>query len=280
MWKVLRWVIAGIIGVAGLAMIAVPFIENYYNDKQVESLLQAVEQGENTFIVPVQQVDAGDTDSWMETDGLGSNVQELYGPEDDSLVILSEDAQSGYDDTGETRNPLLADDGPSVEQPIFSAGDEAIAADEATLKTKQLTALGRIAIARIDSELPIVEGAGKTELHYAVGHVKGTADFGQMGNCVLAGHRNYTYGSMYNRLGEVEVGDDIVITLRDGTRYTYTVYDILTLKPGDPAILKFRIGEYRLSIVTCTPVRVASHRLVVQAHLKIIEEPSSAYVGN
>ena len=134
-----------------------------------------------------------------------------------------------------------------------------------------LDRLGIIYIERIDSKQPIVEGAGKTELKHGIGHVSGTAAIGDYGNCVLAGHRNYTYGSMWNRLNEVQIGDFIKVTDANNVVWTYEVYNQLTVEPSESAVVLQQTlkdpEEKRLTLFTCTPVRVASHRLVFQCRL-------------
>jgi sortase A len=77
----------------------------------------------------------------------------------------------------------------------------------------------------------------------------------------------YTYGRHFNRLGEVGQGDTIV--LEDKTnRYTYLVEENVAILPKDlPAAMTVSTSEARLLLVTCTPVRVASHRMLVKAYL-------------
>ena len=84
-----------------------------------------------------------------------------------------------------------------------------------------------------------------------------------MGNCVIAGHRNYTFGTYFNRLNEVQVGDMIYFDTRTET-YAYQVSEIQVVEPDDLEILDDRDSE-QLTLYTCTPLYIATHRLVVIA---------------
>ena len=59
--------------------------------------------------------------------------------------------------------------------------------------------LGILTIEGIDLRLPIMEGVDEPELRIAPGHVTQTPMIGDTGNAVIAGHRNFTFGSMFNR---------------------------------------------------------------------------------
>lgn len=137
--------------------------------------------------------------------------------------------------------------------------------------SRRLRAYGTIVIPSIDCELPLWDGAGKFELRYGAGRMPGSSEAGAPGNLVIFGHRMRRYGSIFNRLGEVCIGDSIVIE-HSGQAFTYTVDAIDTVEPsslsayigmeneGDP-------GSCRITLITCTPIGVGSHRLVITGHL-------------
>ena len=118
-------------------------------------------------------------------------------------------------------------------------------------------------IPSIDSENVVTEGTSKEALKAALGHESDTVLPGEVGNCVIAGHRNYTFGKFFNRLEEVEIGDMIYIDTPTDT-YSYRVYEIKTVKPEDVEILENTDKEI-LTLYTCTPIYIATHRLVVIA---------------
>ncbi len=264
--------IAIIVIVAGLGVVAFPFARTLLNDWQTSQLLTKLETGE-TLVVDIQQPKEGDIENWSDFDGL-----DTFEYEDD----LMDGAVYFEGEVADAQVEVGLDDGAADPDAVAEIGEmaldeqvEAVALDVEGLKKKRLVAIGKIEIPSIDANLPVVEGAGSTELHYAIGHVVNTADFGRSGNCVLAGHRNYTYGSMLNRLGEVAPGDPIILTMRDGTIVNYEVYECVDVRPGVKEITNFHRNESRLTIVTCTPVGVATHRLLVRAHVVSIVPPTA-----
>ena len=126
-------------------------------------------------------------------------------------------------------------------------------------------AIGALECGRIDLKLPVVEGIDKAQLDVALGHIPETAPVGEVGNAVIAGHRSYAFGKFLNRLGEVELGDKLAYTDAAGQRYVFSVYEILELLPDDQSAFEQYTEKSVLSLYTCTPIRTATHRLVVRA---------------
>ncbi len=131
----------------------------------------------------------------------------------------------------------------------------------------EVTGTGILTIDRIDAVLPVTDGVSETQLKVAVGHVPQTAPLGGEGNAVIAGHRSYTYGHFFNRLGEVSAGDFIRYEDKSGAAFTYEVFETLVIEPGDQAAFTQPEGERLLTLYTCTPIRKATHRLLVRARL-------------
>jgi len=144
---------------------------------------------------------------------------------------------------------------------------EAVTADPAPAEPKyEPVVIGRIKIPKIDENLLLVEGVKSKDLKVAAGHIPGTAMPGEIGNCAIAGHRNYTFGSFFNRLDELDVDD--LITVEYGKKeYTYKVYEKLVVLPEDTWVLNQSKTDRVLTLVTCTPIRVATHRLILHAIL-------------
>ncbi|MEV4291840.1 class E sortase [Nonomuraea bangladeshensis] len=119
----------------------------------------------------------------------------------------------------------------------------------------------------------IVEGVGADQLRKGPGHYPGSALPGQIGNFVVSGHRT-TYAAPFNRLDELERGDEIVVDAREA-RYTYRVtsqdvvepdeVDVLAPVPGKPDIRPIRAY---ITLSTCHPEYSAAQRLIVYGVLK------------
>lgn len=127
-------------------------------------------------------------------------------------------------------------------------------------------AIGIMKIPKIDLKVAIGDGVDMKTLKYAVGHFKETPYPGEKGNCAIAGHRSYTYSQYFNRLDEVKAGDEISITTKKG-EYTYVVYKTFVVEPSEVSVLN-NTKDAELTLITCTPVRIATHRLIVKAKLK------------
>lgn len=127
------------------------------------------------------------------------------------------------------------------------------------------TELGILTIERLDMKLPVTEGVTEELLKTAVGHVPETAAIGDTGNAVIAGHRSYTYGLFFNRLGEVKTGDIIDYISADGENCSFEVFEIIEIEPGDQIAFVQTADSSVITLYTCTPIYEATHRLLVRA---------------
>ena len=125
--------------------------------------------------------------------------------------------------------------------------------------------LGILTIDAIDLILPVMEGVDEPELRIAPGRVPETAQIGDLGNAVIAGHRNFTFGSMFNRLGEVEIGDAIQFQAMSGEIMEFEVFEILVILPENQIAFIQPLNESIITLYTCTPIREATHRLLIRA---------------
>ena len=129
-----------------------------------------------------------------------------------------------------------------------------------------LGAIGIIRIPKINVKVAIGEGVDMDTLKYAVGHFPQTAKAGQKGNFCIAGHRSYTYSEYFNRLDEINKGDEIFVKTREG-EYKYIVSEKKIVDPSEYSVLD-STKDATLTLVTCTPIRVATHRLIIKAKLQ------------
>mgnify|MGYP003611240339 CR=1 FL=1 len=128
------------------------------------------------------------------------------------------------------------------------------------------TVIGRIKIPAVSINLLLVEGTTSKDLNWGAGHLTATPMPGEQGNCAIAGHRNYTFGSYFSRLGEVKLGDKITIEYNKNT-YTYEVYDIFAVKPDDSSVLGQPAEGSMLTLITCHPKGSNTERLIIWAKL-------------
>lgn len=111
-------------------------------------------------------------------------------------------------------------------------------------------AIGMIKIESLAIEYPIMEGDGKAQLSHAVGHLSDTAGIGELGNCVLAGHRGSRYGPIFKHLDQVKAGDGIKVIDLGGNVHSYQVLESFVTAPDDISV-KRQEGREELTLVTC-----------------------------
>lgn len=152
---------------------------------------------------------------------------------------------------------------PSVNPDLIENGDQA----EADKDKWSPTVIGRIKIPAVQIDLLLIEGTSAAELNWGAGHIIGSALPGEVGNCSIAGHRNYVFGSYFSRLDEIILGNIITLNYKK-MDYEYVVDEIFVVKPDDVSVLKSNSGESTVTLITCTPKGSNTHRLIVKGHLK------------
>lgn len=139
-------------------------------------------------------------------------------------------------------------------------------------------AMSQVAIPAIDSNLPVYHGSSEEVLQKGIGHLFGSAlPIGGEGNhTVLTGHTGLTNATLWDNLIDVKEGDAIYINTF-GRAMKYEVHDIEVVLPDETDSLKARNGEDLVTLITCTPYGVNTHRLLVHAH-RVPMDPSEENV--
>lgn len=180
--------------------------------------------------------------------------------------IFSEEAGQGGAAALQNGEPSTGDN----EETIDNTGTTESVAPNPSKPSKKKSdqiVLGKIKIEKIDVDSVIVEGVAKENLSVGIGHIKGTSKIGEVGNCALAGHRSYTFGRFFNRLNELEIGDEISLITKEGS-FIYKVYKKHIVEPDDVSVLKKSRTDRVLTLITCEPIFVATHRLIIHAKLE------------
>ena len=125
--------------------------------------------------------------------------------------------------------------------------------------------MGYIDIPSIKVYLPIRHGTSEKILEKGAGHIEQTSlPIGGTGNLsVLTAHTGFTGAEMFDRLVELKKDDTFMIHVLDET-LTYEVDDIQVIRPDEIERLLPVAGEDYVTLVTCTPYGVNSHRLLVR----------------
>lgn len=133
-------------------------------------------------------------------------------------------------------------------------------------------AIGTLLIPSIDFSMAVISDATAANLNRAPALMKSSQTPGAIGNAVISGHRMYEFGSHFNRLDEIHL-DDWIYFVQDETEYRFQVEQIVVVDPAEIWITLGDQREARLTLFACTPIRIASHRLVVFATLKEMIQP-------
>lgn len=122
----------------------------------------------------------------------------------------------------------------------------------------------RIVIPAIGVDWPVVPGDGWEELKRGVGHHIGSANPGERGNMILSGH-NDVFGEVFKDLEALKDGDEIQV-YAGGRLFKYQVRAKRIVLPNEFSVLQ-PTRESVVTLITCYPYRVDTHRLVVIAQL-------------
>ncbi len=128
---------------------------------------------------------------------------------------------------------------------------------------KIVPTLGYIEIPKINVKLIIYEGTSNDVLSKGVGHLENTSIPGQNStNCVLAGHTGLAKAKVFDDLDKLELEDEFFVTMLNET-FSYKVRKIKTVKKEDVKDLKVIENKEYVTLVTCTPKFINSHRLLI-----------------
>lgn len=125
--------------------------------------------------------------------------------------------------------------------------------------------IGYITINKINVELPIYHGTNSSVLNRAVGHMEGTSlPIGGLGtHSVLSAHSGLPTAKLFTNLGKLEVNDIFTITILNQT-LTYQIDEIKIVEPSDVSHLEIVPSKDYVTLITCTPYGINTHRLLVR----------------
>ncbi|OZG62972.1 sortase [Bifidobacterium lemurum] len=183
-------------------------------------------------------------------------------------------AERGQSVLGEAGDPFSSLAGGSQ----ASDEDDSVAARDEDYQS-QLDAgdgvMGTIRVPKVSIELPIYHGTSESVLARGAGHLYGTSlpVGGESTHSVITGHRGLVEALMFTRIDELVEGDFIYVEVM-GETLGYEVDRITVIEPDDDSQLTIVPGEDRLTLMTCTPYGVNTHRLLVSGHRVSIPNPA------
>ncbi|QIM18787.1 class C sortase [Leucobacter coleopterorum] len=146
---------------------------------------------------------------------------------------------------------------------------------------RQLNVPGTDSMAQLDMpslriSLPIYHGTSARTLDRGVGHFLGSSlPVGGPGtHSVVTAHSGIPEAAMFTKLSEARLGDVFSVTAV-GRKLYYKVDQILVVKPDDLSALRIVPGKDYLTLITCTPINVNSHRLLVRGERIAVPESAA-----
>jgi len=226
--KTLRYLGIALI-VVGICIIAYPFYTNFIMQSREDDIMNSWEN----------QINLNTTNQATTTETLAGN-----------------DTQT-TDQSGNTSQSQTTQSGESGETTFVG---------QANLSQEVIPgATFKITIPKINSSWVGYEGTNIPSLKRGPGHYIVTPNPGELGTCIIAGHRT-TYGAPFNRVDQLVEGDQIIIETTDGKQFTYLVTGQMAVLPDDLSALTQT--EYAsLILSTCHPKFRATQRLLIFAKL-------------
>ena len=125
--------------------------------------------------------------------------------------------------------------------------------------------MGYIEIPKINVNLPIFHGTSEEVLKRGVGHIETTPlPIGGEGNhSVLSAHRGLPSAKLFTDLDKLEIDDVFMIKMLTET-LVYRIDQIKVVEPTDTQYLQAEEGEDYITLITCTPYAINTHRMLVR----------------
>lgn len=155
--------------------------------------------------------------------------------------------------------------GANIKDPFVAGSGMAVPDNYSEILNFANNMMGYIEIPKINVKLPIYHGVSEKTLAKGVGHISETAfPIGGLGNhSVLTGHTGLPSAKLFTDLTELKVGDLFYINILNET-HAYKIEQILVVDPSNTDDLRPIQGKDYITLVTCTPYGINSHRLLVR----------------
>lgn len=149
----------------------------------------------------------------------------------------------------------------------WSMSDSELEEYNSILNVSDTGVMGYITVPAARIQLPIYHGTEDAILQKAAGHIE-TTSFpvgGESTHAVISGHRGLPSARLFTDIDRLVEGDKFQITVLN-EKFSYEVDQISIVLPEDMSQLGIEEGQDYVTLVTCTPYGVNSHRLLVRGH--------------
>ena len=197
---------------------------------------------------------------------------------EDSLSEMTEEDYSAYWEAARAFNANITENAIGTDAFGAAADGDAVTPTEEFLNSEYYSVLningdgimGYLSIPDINLKLPIMHGTFDEYIQTALGHMNGTAlpIGGESTHSVIVGHRGLPSAELFTNIDQLEVGDKFYIHVLDET-LAYEVdmvYDMIPAEDIDSLSNAMQVfpGEDHVTLFTCTPYGVNTHRLLVR----------------
>lgn len=180
---------------------------------------------------------------------------------DDAVKEITPEDFSQYFEVAEEYNERL------MQNPNPFSEDCRTEGYETALNVDGSGMMGYLEIPKISVKLPFYHGTSGAVLNEAVGHLEGSSlpVGGEGTHVVLSAHRGLPSAKLFTDLPELGEGDIFILNVLD-RKMTYQVDQILTVLPTELEALEVEDGQDYVTLMTCTPYGINTHRLLVRGH--------------
>ena len=229
MRKHITTVIVCIMFTAGLSLLLYPFMANQWNNYRQSQLLTTYEEA------VTEMVETGRVDyeaEWAQAQNYNEDLIPYILPDSFSTAEYPQEGDAKY------------------------------------LSCLNLTGdgmMGYIQIPKISVKIPIYHTTSDEVLQKAAGHLAGSSLPGAGTHAVISAHRGLPSAALFTDLDKLQEGDTFYLSVLDDT-LCYEVDLITVVDPTETEALAAQEGEDLVTLLTCTPYGVNSHRLLVRGH--------------
>ena len=173
-----------------------------------------------------------------------------------------EEKQAAWDMAADYNQNLFA----TVQEDPFTVSDRSQnEAYSSLLNPRNDGMMGHLKIPKIKVEIPVFHGVSEQVLQIGIGHMEGTSlpVGGEGSHSVLTGHTGLSNSKMFSDLEQLKMGDEFYLYIL-GEILAYRIDQITVILPHDTEKLKPEYGCDYVTLVTCTPYGVNTHRLLVR----------------
>lgn len=193
----------------------------------------------------------------------GQKVLDSY---DEAVQTMDESKRKKYWKEAEDYNAMLVKENPQLSDAFSQEEKKEDSAYNHVLNMEESGVMGALEIPKISLYLPIYHGTSAEVLEKGIGHLEGSSIpiGGKNTHAVLTGHRGLPSAELFSNLDQLERDDEFYIHIL-GKTLAYRVFNVETVKPEETGHLTIAKGQDRVTLVTCTPYGINTHRLLVHA---------------